>query len=81
MELLRAKINNIVQKRQDMLSKTPAELRADKLKELENNLLISEKYYFTLFDRLIPFFLIIIGLVGIVYFNAQLKKRKKNDAK
>jgi hypothetical protein len=38
MELLRAKINNIVQKRQDMLSKTPAELRADKLKELENNL-------------------------------------------
>jgi len=47
------------------------------LKELENNLLISEKYYFTLFDRLIPFFLIIIGLVGIVYFNAQLKKRKK----
>jgi len=38
MELLRAKINNIVQKRQATLSKTPAELRADKLKELENNL-------------------------------------------
>ena len=47
------------------------------LVELEKNLLTAEKYYFTLFDQLKPFFLMILGFVVIVFLNTQLKKRKK----
>jgi hypothetical protein len=46
------------------------------LKELEKNLIISKKYYFTVFDKLWPFFLMVIGLVGLVFFSRELKKKR-----
>lgn len=46
------------------------------LKELEKNLIISKKYYFTVFDKLWPFFLMIAGLGSLVFFNRAFKKRK-----
>jgi hypothetical protein len=49
------------------------------LKELEKNLIISKKYYFTVFDKLWPFFLMIAGLVSLVFFNRAFKKRKNNQ--
>lgn len=48
------------------------------LKELEKNLIISKKYYFTVFDKLLPFFLMIAGLVSLVFFNRAFKRRKNN---
>ena len=47
--------------------------------ELEKNLIISKKYYFTVFDKLWPFFLMIAGLVSLVFFNRAFKKRKNNQ--
>jgi len=47
------------------------------LKELEHSLIFSAKYYRTLFDRLIPLFLIILVLGCFIYFNAQFRKRKR----
>ena len=49
------------------------------LKELEKNLIISKKYYFTVFDKLWPFFLMIAVLVSLVFFNKAFKKRKNNQ--
>jgi hypothetical protein len=49
------------------------------LKELEKNLIISKKYYFTVFDKLLPFFLMIAGLGSLVFFNRAFKKRKNNQ--
>ena len=49
------------------------------LKELEKNLIISKKYYFTVFDKLWPFFLMIVGLVSLVFFSRELKRRKNNQ--
>ena len=49
------------------------------LKELEKNLIISKKYYFTVFDKLWPFFLMITGLSILVFFNRAFKKRKNNQ--
>ena len=46
------------------------------LKELEKNLIIAKKYYFTVFDKLWPFFLMIAGLGSLVFFNRAFKKRK-----
>ena len=46
------------------------------LKELEKNLIISKKYYFTVFDKLWPFLLMIAVLVSLVFFSRELKKRK-----
>ena len=48
-------------------------------KELEKNLIISKKYYFTVFDKLWPFFLMITGLSILVFFNRAFKKRKNNQ--
>ena len=49
------------------------------LKELEKNLIISKKYYFTVFDRLWPFVSSIMVLVSLVFFNRSFKKRKNNQ--
>jgi hypothetical protein len=49
------------------------------LKELEKNLIISKKYYFTLFDKLWPFLLMIAALVSLIFFSRELKKRKNNQ--
>ena len=49
------------------------------LKELEKNLIISKKYYFTVFDKLWPFFLMIAALVSLIFFSRELKKRKNNQ--
>ena len=46
------------------------------LKELEKNLIISNKYYFTVFDRLWPFLIMIVVLLSLVFFSRELKKRK-----
>jgi len=54
-------------------------IRIVPLKELEKNLIISKKYYFTVFDRLWPFVLMIVVLMSVVFFNKAFKKRKNNQ--
>lgn len=49
------------------------------LKELEKNLIISKKYYFTVFDRLWPFLLMVLILMVLVFFSREVKKRKNNQ--
>lgn len=49
------------------------------LRELEKNIIISKKYYFTVYDRLWPFLLMILGLISLVFFSRELKKRKNKQ--
>jgi hypothetical protein len=79
MGFLRSKIDSIVQKHQDAITKSPSEIRADKLKELNSqliaartayesaplNLKIAEKDYYTLKDG------------PVQYEKNQLEKYKK----
>lgn len=46
------------------------------IKELEHSLLISEKYYFSRFDRLYPLFLMIAGFMGIIFIHNQINRRR-----
>jgi hypothetical protein len=48
-----------------------------RLEELEHHLLTSGKYYVTFFDRIKPFIIIMLGLVGTFLYRIQWKKRKE----
>ena len=76
-----AKDENIllVIKGKDLRAKPGFVISVVPLKELEKNLIISKKYYFTVFDKLWPFFLMIVGLVSLVFFSRELKRRKNNQ--